>query len=64
LDRDGVSVAQAAGVMVGEQSSGTFVKVPGETEAWRNRQASAMLQHSPFYRVSSVERACAPPARS
>jgi ribulose-bisphosphate carboxylase large chain len=33
-------LAQAAEVMAGEQSSGTFVKVPGETEELRNRHAA------------------------
>jgi len=31
---------QAAGVMAGEQSSGTFVKVPGETEELKQRYAA------------------------
>ena len=30
-------IDQAAGVLAGEQSSGTFVEVPGETEDIRNR---------------------------
>lgn len=33
-------LAQAAEVLAGEQSSGTFVKVPGETEELRNRHAA------------------------
>ena len=33
-------LAQAAEVMAGEQSSGTFVKVPGETEELKNRSAA------------------------
>ncbi len=32
--------AQAAEVMAGEQSSGTFVRVPGETEELKNRSAA------------------------
>ena len=34
------SVEQAAGVLAGEQSSGTFVSVPGETEALKQRFAA------------------------
>jgi ribulose-bisphosphate carboxylase large chain len=33
-------LAKAAEVMAGEQSSGTFVKVPGETEELKNRHAA------------------------
>ena len=33
---------QAAGIMAGEQSSGTFVKTPGETEALKARHAATV----------------------
>ena len=42
--------AQAAAVMAGEQSSGTFVTVPGETDALHER-AAARLSSNP---VSSL----------
>ncbi len=35
-----VSLERAADVVAGEQSSGTFLKIPGETEALRERHGA------------------------
>ena len=37
--------ARAAEVMAGEQSSGTFVRLPGETDALRDRSAATGPGH-------------------
>ncbi len=44
---------QAASVMAGEQSAGTFVKVPGETPELRERHAARVEQIKPLESVST-----------
>src|SRR5437660_12163741 len=45
-------VEQAAAVLAGEQSSGTFVAVPGETEELRHRFGARVEQITPLETVS------------
>ncbi|MDX1980281.1 MAG: ribulose-bisphosphate carboxylase large subunit family protein [Bryobacteraceae bacterium] len=54
-------LAQAAEVMAGEQSSGTFVKVPGETEELRNRHAARVER---IVELDSVTEPSLPGARA
>ena len=42
-----LAVAQAAAVLAGEQSSGTFVAVPGETEELKQRFAARVEKITP-----------------
>src|SRR5580658_6921803 len=45
-------VEQAAAVLAGEQSSGTFVAVPGETEELKQRFAARVEKITPLENVS------------
>jgi ribulose-bisphosphate carboxylase large chain len=47
-----LAVENAAAVLVGEQSSGTFVAVPGETEALKQRFAARVEKITPLETVS------------
>lgn len=48
-----LAVEKAAAVLAGEQSSGTFVAVPGETEELKQRFAARVEKITPFETVST-----------
>src|SRR5580693_6947964 len=56
-----LAVEKAAAVLAGEQSSGTFVAVPGETEELKSRFAARVEKITP---LESVNQAALPGCRS
>ena len=48
-----LEVAQAAGILAGEQSSGTFVAVPGETDELREKHAARVEKITELETVGS-----------
>src|SRR5580692_11370208 len=59
-----LAVEKAAAVLAGEQSSGTFVAVPGETRALKERFAARVEKITPLERVAQPALPGAAPAAS